>query len=173
MKRAAVIGILAVILAACGSATSSPASSPGTTTMSVPHGWKTFAYRKAKISVPSDWVVHRTASCVDRTAPGTLELGRPTILSNCEAVARDATTVTLSPLPAGGVNRSFVCPPMKLNGLKVYFGPCTTSNPAGIVVYLIPSLGVGAVGTGTSTENVTGPGEGTIVGRVLHTLRKG
>ena len=139
----------------------------------MPRGWKTYTYGEAEISVPGDWVVHQTYPCLDRAAPGTLELGRPVVLSNCQAILRDATTVTLSPIPTGAINRSSVCPPREMNGQQVYVGPCTTSNPAGIVEYLMPALGVEAVGTGRNNENVTGPGATTVVGRVLHTLRRG
>ena len=127
----------------------------------------------AKISVPSDWVVHGARHCVNRSASGTLQLGSPKFLSKCQVVDRDANTVTLTPIPTGGIARPSVCPPMKMNGLQVIVGPCGSSDSAGLVSYVIPVLGVEATGTGTFTENVTGPGEGTIVGRVLHTLRKG
>ena len=95
------------------------------------------------------------------------------MVSNCQVVIRDSNTVTLTPIPETATIGPLVCPPMRrMNGLRVSVGPCGSSDAAGLVIYLIPSLGVEAVGTGTSTENVTGAGEGTIVGRVLHTLRQ-
>lgn len=170
--RAAAVAAVSLIVpstfASCSS-TSGPAPP-----RSIPSGWKSYTFGEAEISVPADWTIHRTYKCIDRSAPGTLQLGRrPTDLSDCETVFRNANTVTLSsPPPASYLKRPFFCPAMKLNGLEVDVGPCGTSDPAAIVEYVAPSLGVEAVGTGTVKEDVTGSGAGTIVGRVLHTLRK-
>jgi hypothetical protein len=49
--------------------------------------------------------------------------------------------------------------------------PCATSDAAGIAFYDIPSLGIRTQGIGGRDENMTGPGSGTVVGQVLHTLR--
>ncbi len=173
MTAASLLALVSTFSACSSNSGTATRHKPPSSLITVPRGWKTYTYGKAEISVPGDWVVHRTYPCVDRPAPGTLELGRPIVLSSCQAIFRDATTVTLSPIPAGSINRSFECPPREMNGQQVYVGPCTTSNPAGIVEYLIPALGVEAVGTGDSKENVTGPGAATVVGRVLHTLRRG
>jgi hypothetical protein len=114
--------------------------------------------------------VRRNNNCADPFAPGTLELGVPKVLSNCTELPPNLRTVTLTPLPADGAQQSQCA--FKMNGVRVYFGPCTSSNPAGVVVYEIPSLGIRAKGMGTGSENVTGPGTGTVVGRVLQTLRR-
>jgi hypothetical protein len=138
---------------------------------SVPRGWKTYTYGKAIISVPSDWAVERNHACPVRSAPGTLNLGTPKRPSECPAPEYlDANTVRLSPLLPSDLLES--CPTISVNGLRVHVGPCGSSDPGGLVYYVIPSLGVQAVGTGTNNENVTGPGTGTVVGRVLHTLRR-
>lgn len=135
---------------------------------SVPQGWKTYRYGEVRISVPSDWTAEH--------CPGFM-LGLPYFRlgipkqSQCQAGLEDANTVTLSPLPPGD-HDYWQCPAIRVNGLLVHIGPCGSSNPFGRVFYVIPSLGVQAMGTGTNTENVTGPGTGTVVGQVLHTLRR-
>jgi hypothetical protein len=81
-------------------------------------------------------------------------------------------SVTIAPLLPGSTFRQTACPPVKVNRLTVYIGPCSTSNAAGITEWSVPALEVQALGTGTASENVTGSGDGTVVGRVLHTLRR-
>jgi len=139
--------------------------------VSIPHGWRSYSFERARISVPSSWAVrHNDGNCPDRSAPGTLVLGPPKRPALCSSGMANANTVSLSVLPA---NDPLVtsCPKSKVNGLVVIVAPCGSSDPAGIVLYLIPALRVQAEGTGTSDEDVTGPGAGTIVGRVLHTIR--
>jgi len=81
----------------------------------------------------------------------------------------NANTVILSTLPA---KDSLIdsCAKIKLNGLNVTVGPCTSSDAPGVALYLIPALRLRAEGTGTSDENVTEPGAGTTARRVLHTI---
>ena len=139
--------------------------------VSIPQGWKTYTYRLLRISVPSDWAVeHVNNTCPVRSAPGTLNLSGSKI-SLCYTGTGNANSVTLLSLPADNEYMS-LCPTISVNGLAAKVGPCGGSNAAGIVVYWIPALGVQAVGTGTDNENVTGPGTGTVVGRILHTLRR-
>ena len=64
-----------------------------------------------------------------------------------------------------------LCPAITVNGLSVHVLPCTGSSDKGIVQYLVPSLGIEAVGAGTSGEDVTGTGTDNIVDQALHTLR--
>jgi hypothetical protein len=90
--------------------------------------------------------------------------------ASCPADAGQANSVTVTPLPAGAPYQ-LQCA-IKMNGLRVYVGPCSTSDAAGIVFYDIPSLGVRAEGMSGSGDKVTGLGTGTVVGRVLHTLRR-
>ena len=153
-----------------GYSTAASATMRETRPDSIPHGWRTYRYGRVRISVPSDWTaVH--CPVLFLSAPGTLDLGKPTVPTQCPAGFEDGNTVTLSSLPPGDYYAA-LCPTIRVNGLLVHVGPCGSSNPGGMVFYVIPSLGVQAVGTGTNTENVTGPGTETVVGRVLHTLRR-
>ena len=138
--------------------------------MAIPDGWKTYTYGKAHISVPNNWVVVRNGDCSIRSAPGTLNLESSGVPS-CPAPPGDANDVTLTSLPQGE-HFSLRCSET-INGLFASTGPCGgTSDTDGAISYVIPSLGVQAVGEGADDEDVTGPGQGAIVGRVLHTLRR-
>jgi hypothetical protein len=174
IRRAATTLALLLIGATVGAAwsTTTSAGAPPSTTAAVPHGWKTYTYGKAQVSVPSDWAVRTNYLCPGSKSTGTLYLGPPKgpPYASCPADVGETNSVTVTPLPAGAPDQS-QCP-IKLNGLRVYVGPCSTSDAAGIVLYDIPSLGVRAEGMGGSGENVTGPGSGTVVGQVLHTLRR-
>lgn len=173
IRRSATAVALALIAATVGagcSTTSSGRASPSST-VAVPRGWKTYTYGKAQISVPSAWAVITNYACPGSGSTGTLYLGPPKgpPYASCPADVGQANSVTLTPLPAGAIDQAQCA--IKVNGLGVYVGPCTTSDPAGLVWYDIPSLGIRAQGMGGSGEDVTGPGTGTEVGRVLHTLR--
>lgn len=137
---------------------------------SVPAGWRTYTYGKVKISIPKDWAEQAGQGCPVPAAVGTLNLSDLRLSNSCPAPT-NVNMVTLMKSPSK-VPSQFEksCPPISVNGLSVYVGPCTSSNAAGLVYYDIPSLGIEAVGQGTSDENVTG--SATIVGRILHTLRK-
>jgi len=169
---ATVVSLVIAASLCAGCSTTSSGGTPPSSTVAVPSGWKTYAYGKAKISVPSNWAAVSDYTCPDTVSPGVLYLGpSKNPGDSCPAYPRiDTVTVTpLQPLPAGASYPSLCS--LKMNGLVVFVEPCTSSNPGGIVIYSIPSLGVRAEGTGTSSENVTGSGTGTVVGRVLHTLR--
>jgi len=162
-------GVLGAWFSAIGSGAERTTSHP----VLVPLGWKTYTYGNARISVPNDWAVVRNNNCPVRSAPGTLELGSAMgLLPPCPGGVRDANVVTLGSLPRGGLHTSSQCARIRVNGLAMLVGPCGSSNAGGIVIYWVPALGVQAVGMGTNSENVTGPGTGTVVGRVLHTLRR-
>jgi hypothetical protein len=157
-------------LGACSS-TSTTAVSTTPVSAAVPPGWKTVSFGKARISVPSTWTVEHGDRCPDHSVPGMLRLAPPTQgTQQCPASFVDANTVSLSLLQAGP-NPTSWCPLVRINGLRVHVGPCRGTDPLGIVLYSVPSLGIYAAGTGTADENVTGPGTGTVVGQVLHTLR--
>jgi hypothetical protein len=117
----------------------------------------------------NNWVVVTNYLCPDSRSIGTLYLG-PSKGAACSPEIRQGNSVTVTPLPAGTADQSQCS--IRLNGLRVYFGPCTSSNAAGVIFYDIPSLGIRAEGMGRGNENVTGPGTGTVVGQVLHTLRR-
>jgi hypothetical protein len=137
-------------------------------TVSVPTGWKTFTYGKAKISVPPSWTVVTHDGCANSSAPGVLALGAPSSLANCPM---GANSIVVSSLSQGDQQAISLCPTIRVNGLTVHVLPCSTSNAPGIVQYLIPALGIEAVGTGTNGEPVSGTGTDSVVGQVLHTLR--
>ena len=164
--------IAATVCAGCS--TPSSGGTPPSSTVAVPHGWKTYTYGKATISVPSDWAVVSHYVCPDADGPGVVYLGpSENPGASCSPASfHHINTVTVTPLqllPAGATYPSLCSG--KVNGLRVYVGPCSSGNPRGIVIYSIPSLGLQAIGSGTSSEDVTGPGTGTVVGQVLHTLR--
>jgi hypothetical protein len=151
------------------------ASNTRTLTGSIPRGWKTYTYGKAAISVPRTWVVkHESYSCANNITPvsGTLFLLSQSSSGLCVRSNFNTNSVTISPLPAGDTYRQPLCPPVKVNRLTTYIGPCSSSDAAGITIWSVPALGVQALGTGTASENVTGNGNGTVVGRILHTLRR-
>jgi hypothetical protein len=57
-----------------------------------------------------------------------------------------------------------------VNGLHVQVGPCSSSDLNGQTTWTVPALGVEIVATDRGT--VTGAGPTTVVGRILHTLRR-
>jgi hypothetical protein len=173
MIRQSAIAALAVLIfdAVVLVPTSAAQSAPSTSHNSVPAGWRTYIFGKVKISIPKDWAEKRGLGCPVPDAAGTLNIGN-SISTSCPPPG-DTTSVQLWRLPSKTI-QPFIqsCLPMTLNGLRVYVGPCGSSNSAGLVYYFIPSLGIEALGRGTGNVNVTGPGTGTVVGRILHTLRK-
>jgi hypothetical protein len=163
----ATLVIASGVFGACSSIP--PAPSTTRPPVSVPQGWKNYSYGRATISAPDNWVVQKNTDCPIRTAPGTLNLGTGGGNAPCTTGFVDANAVSLSSLPSGNGYVSS-CPPIKMNGLLVTLDHAAAVTP-GIVLYSIPSLRLQAEGTGITSEDVTGPGTGTIVGRVLHTLR--
>jgi hypothetical protein len=95
-------------------------------------------------------------------------LGAPKLLANCPVGVSSIIVASMSPAAAQAVAE---CPAIKINGLDAHVLPCASSNARGIIQYVVPALGIEAVGTGTSGENVSGAGTNTVVGRILHTLR--
>ena len=138
------------VLGACSSTTTS-ATSTTDQPDSVPHGWKSHTYGRATISVPSDWEVEPNSSCPIQSAPGTLNLGSPRRYSGCPDGVSFANVVDVSSLPAGE-HLTSSCIAIKVNGLRVYVGPCGSSDAPGNVFDTIPSLGVAAEGVGTLTR---------------------
>lgn len=165
--------MLVVAAAMFASCTSTRSSVKATlrSTVAVPHGWKTYSDGKARISVPADWAVLTNYFCAGSTSVGMLYLGPPKgpPYASCPSDVGQGDSVTITPLPPGTADQ----PPcsFKMNGLRVHYGPCTSSNAAEVVFYDIPTLGIRAEGMGSRDQNVTGPGTGTVVGRVLHTIR--
>jgi hypothetical protein len=167
MWKLAVLALIALGTAACGSAATSVATTT-TPPASIPIGWNTYAYGKAKISVPSSWTLDSAQGCANSEAPGVLALGAPKSLANCPV---GANSIVVSSLPSGDGRAISLCPAITVNGLSVRVLPCTDSRDRGIVQYLIPALGIEAVGTGVRGEDVAGTAADNVVGQALHTLR--
>jgi hypothetical protein len=171
--RTALISL--VVAAATGAWCTSTAGGSGNTSLrkavGIPRGWKTHTYEKARISIPSDWAVVTNYLCAGSRSVGTLYLGPPKgpPYASCPSDVGQGESVTITPLPAGTADQSQCS--FKMNGLRVHFGPCTSSNAAGVIFYDIPALGIRAEGVGSGNQNVTGPGTNTVVGQVLHTIR--
>lgn len=125
--------VAAALCAGCSSTTTAPSSS-----VAVPHGWKTYAYGKAKVSVPSDWVVVTHYICPGLVAPGALYLGPPQVLGASCVPGPRIDSVSILPLPGDANVPTTPACTMTMNGLRVYVGPCTSSNPAGVIIYEIP-----------------------------------
>jgi hypothetical protein len=168
MWKLAAVALLAVSASACGSATTSATSTTEPPTASIPIGWKTYAYGRAKISVPPGWILVSSQGCADSSAPGVLALGAPRSLANCPV---GGNSIVVSSLPSGDAKAMSLCPAITVNGLRVHVLPCTGHRDKGIVQYLVPALGIEAVGAGATGEDVTGTGTDSIVSQALHTLR--
>jgi hypothetical protein len=165
----AAILLIAVILgAACSLTTTTTGTSA---THLVPRGWKTYTYGRARISVPNDWAVVTNYNCPGSHPLGVLYLGPPQDPSASCPFSGSQNSVTVTSIASGATYQSPLCSQIRVNGVRVFVGPCGSSNPGGLVIYWVPALGVEAIGMGIISENVTGPGTGTIVGQVLHTLR--
>ena len=159
-SRRALGGLLAaatlpLLLAACSSSTT---ASPTTTTVSIPSGWKTYAYGQMAIAVPSSWAVMHDTNCPNSAAPGTLLLGLPAVLSNCAALGYPANVVTVSQLSTEASTTSVPAgeKSVTINGIPVYLG---FGSPT-MVQWTVPSLDVRITGTGPDSS------------RVMHTLHK-
>jgi hypothetical protein len=163
--------VAAALFASCSSTSPSSGKASPRSTVAVPHGWKTYRYGKARISVPADWAVLTNYLCASSTSVGTLYLGPPKgpPYASCPSDVGQGDSVTITPLSPGTADQSQCS--FKMNGLRVHYGPRTSSNAAGVVFYDIPTLGIRAEGIGSGNQNVTGPGTGTVVGQVLHTIR--
>jgi hypothetical protein len=165
--------LVGVVLSSC---TSTPSASTGRTTQSttvwIPAGWKSYTYGRARISVPRTWVVMNDYACPEGSPQGVLFLGPPNgAAASCPPNNGFWNSVTIESMPPVSDLTATVCPPFRMNHLVVYVGPCGTSNPAGITLWTIPTLGIQAEGIGTPNENVTEINRGAVVDRILHTLR--
>jgi len=157
----------AMICASCSPAkVTSPAPPTPTTGTSAPHGWQTFTYGRAAISVPHDWSV----ICPEVKPQDALTLGSSKTSGPCPP--RNENSVTLSAILDAAALASSSCGPTRVNSLPVYVGPCSSSNPSGITVWSFPTLGVQAVGAGGPSDDVTELHSGAVVDRVLYTIRR-
>ena len=182
-RAGAVVAVLAIVLlaAACGSASSSSTTTTPTTTSTtdsstttttspvvVPAGWKSYTYGRATVSVPADWTVATSTGCPPGPAQGLLVLGAPDHLANCPV---GVDSVVVGSISAGQIKAAATCPAIMLDGQRATVLPCHAGDGTNIVQYLVPGLGIVAVGNGSPGENVSGTGTNTVVGQVLHTLR--
>lgn len=155
------VGVLALLLAACTSSGSRPpsAAAPGNL---VPRGWETYVYGRAAISAPSTWAVRRNQNCPNTSAPGTLLLGLPTVLDHCAEHHSPPNVVMLNSVPTGSERQPAACQRLeRFNGLPVFVTPCAPGgDPSGEVLWSVPTLGA----------QVQARGSGSIA--VIHTLRK-
>lgn len=180
--RRLVAGLIAVCvgsvgLTACGTAAStSPIINHPAVARSTPQGWKTYAYEQTATSIPANWrVVTDYDGCPGAQAQGTLFLGPPKDSAvGCAGLAQITVgdTVTLTSFPeAISDPKLSSCALTRVNGLKVYVGPCSSSDAAGLTWWVVPALGVQAQATQRGGSPVRNEST-TVVGRVLHTLRQ-
>ncbi len=103
--------------------------------------------------------------CPDTSAEGTLELGIPSVLSNCTLIERSPAGVTLSGLTAATTYAW--CPAIEVNGLRANVADCETRPLDGVTNWVIPSLGVEVAGSGSGSEESS-----ALVNLILHTIRR-
>jgi len=133
-----------------------------------PKGWKTYAYGKVAISVPSNWSID---TCPTPSAAGTLDL-EPLKMACSDIDNSDTNTVTLRPATVSlrQIEQDGNYCIVKVNRLTVALSPCTSSRGDGSL-WIIPSVGISA----SAFEKGSGPvGFLTVspVNRVLRTIRR-
>ncbi len=169
------IAICALALVATGCWSTNAA--PGTTTTaghpaSNTSGWVVHVYGSAAISVPPNWVVENNSTCLTMGRSGTLLLGPTPPGPICSEAIANQTSVNIVPLSPNALRYApCIRARIKSNGMTVYIEPCSTSDASGEIIWLIPALNVevcaidgSAAFNGTSTD--------TVVGRVLHSIRR-
>lgn len=138
-----------LLFAACGSAST---ASSTTKSISIPSGWKTYAYGKAVLAVPNSWAIKHDDNCPNAAAPGTLRLGLSRQVTTCPGSDWPASVVTVSKLtsnvmksdtPSGGEFKT-------VNSIPVY---AMTAPPA-TTLWIVPSLGVQISGNGPNSRRV-------------------
>jgi hypothetical protein len=169
----ATVVVLALVFGPLGSrgpssSSKGPSAHPSRSALT-PKGWKTYTYGKAAISVPRNWSFD---TCPAPSAAGTLDLGPLKMVctdvdnSNTNSVTLMSTTVSLRQIERSG-DYCIVT----VNRLTVALSPCTSSNPDGLIVWTIPSLGIAASafqkGSGTVGFLTV-----SLVNRVLRTIRQ-
>lgn len=167
----AVVAVALVLIDAAPTRGTIVTKCPGQSVM-IPQTWRSYTFGRVWISAPADWTVLHDDNCPGLSSVGALELGLPADGSeSCPSGMANRDVVRVSTLPRGDPLVDS-CPRIPIHGLEVTVTPCTSSNPAGAVLYLIPTLGVEALGTGGVDDNVTGPVARSLVDRVLHTIRR-
>ena len=181
---ASALAVLAVVIGAglaltgCSSpAPTGKAAVASTDPVRVPTGWSTHVYGRAAISVPPTWTVVLDANCPSATQVGTLFLGGPWDPGLfCPAALSSGPSVTVTNLGMPGIGTGPAqqndCNPTTVNHLRVFVGPCErTRNAGGLTTWTIPALGSQVVAT-TSGGGTAGSPTGTVVDKVLHTIRR-
>lgn len=174
----AVVAGAGLILSGCSSSASPEQSKPASSLAAqLPNGWRTQVYGKAAISVPANWTVVLDASCPPSSKYGTLFLGGPRIPGiSCPAPLGSGPAITVMQLGQLGLGSQPVspnCNPHTVNHLRVFVGPCPASDHVngGLTTWTIPALGI-QVSAGTNDNVYTGVSIDTLVGKVLHTIRR-
>jgi hypothetical protein len=137
----------------------------------IPRGWKTYSMDHLAISIPGNWVVERKNQCPNPVAKGTLFLGILGKSSYCTLLHVAPNVVSLHGFPEDFNFRLGTCPPIVVNSLTVYFGPCSSSNATGATVWSIPALRVSVIAYQSGGSSVGG-GSDSVVGRILRTIRQ-
>jgi hypothetical protein len=130
-------------------------------------------YEQVAISVPSDWQVVTNYVCPEAQGPGTLFLGPskdPEVF--CPEYRLDVDSVTVTSVPDAALPPPQVtCAPISVHGLAFDVEPCSSSDASGDTTWLVSGLGIEALATQGGGSSVGG-GSATVVGTVLHTLRR-
>jgi hypothetical protein len=158
-RAATTVALLLLAASVCaGCSTTSSVGTPPSSTVAVPHGWKTYTYGKMAIAVPSNWAVKHDTNCPNAAAPGTLLLGLPAVIEQCAAFQYPMSVVTVSQLSSETSTTSVPVgqKPVTIKGIPVYLG---FGSPS-MVQWTVPSLDVQITGTGPDSS------------RVIHTLHK-
>jgi hypothetical protein len=167
-----------LVLSGCSSSAAPGQSKPAPSlTAQLPSGWRTHVYGKAALSVPASWVVVLDASCPPSAKYGTLFLGGlryPGI--SCPAALGSGPAITVTHLGLTGPGSqptSPNCNPHTVNHLRVFVGPCATADivNGGLTIWTIPTFGI-QVSAVTNDDVYTGARTDTLVGKVLHTIRR-
>jgi hypothetical protein len=121
--------------------------------VSIPKGWKSYAYGGVTVSVPKIWIVKHDTNCPNTSAPGSVLLGYPKVPEFCPYYKDSVSYVAIhrsagATSPSGGPVK-VDCPPV-----EVGFGSPPSLNCS------IPSLGLQVTASGSEAE------------RILHTLRR-
>jgi hypothetical protein len=124
--------------------------------VSIPKGWKSYAYGGVTISVPKSWAVKHNTNCPNTSAPGVLLLGYPKSPYHCPAYQYSDNSFAIYGLGATSLGGGPVGKPIKVNGVSVYVGFGSSIMQQWTVV----GLGIQIEARGSDSN------------RILHTLRR-
>lgn len=109
------------------------------TSVSVPHGWKTYTYQHAAVSIPGDWVVRYGTSCPGGQGAGTLLIGPPKVSESCPAIPASVSYVEITTTSS-----------------RTRWTPegVAGSPYASSIGWIVPSLGIELTGTGADVLRI-------------------